>query len=128
MTHPVLQCEEIRREAMNTSNTDAFRQFCDPAMIYRHSTGAVDDLNEYIHKIESKQVKYTNVVFEDMTVILPQNNEQKTALVMGHMYAEAIKPTETIHIRSHFQTTWLQVGDQWKLLAVHSALMPPAAK
>jgi len=63
-----------------------------------------------------------------MTVILPQNTAQKIALVMGHMFADAIKPNETIHIRSHFQTTWMQEGEHWKLLAVHSALMPPAAK
>jgi len=121
MTHPILQCEEQRREAMNQTDLNAFRHFCDPAMTYRHSTGAVDDLTQYIHKLESNQVKYSNVEFKDMTVILPQSGDQKVALVMGHMFADVTKPTEKIKISSHFQTTWTLVGNEWKLLAVHSA-------
>ena len=75
MTHPVLNCEEQRRMAMNNTDLDAFRQFCDPAMIYRHSTGAIDDLTQYIGKLESKQVKYSNVVFKDMSVIVPESGD-----------------------------------------------------
>ena len=56
-----------------------------------------------------------------MTVILPQSGDQKVALVMGHMFADVTKPTENIKISSHFQTTWTLLGNEWKLLAVHSA-------
>ena len=121
MTHPVLNCEEQRRMAMNNTDLNAFRQFCDPSMIYRHSTGAVDDLTQYISKLETNQVKYSNVVFKDMSVILPESGDNKVALVMGHMFADVTKPTENIKISSHFQTTWVLDGQQWKLLAVHSA-------
>ena len=123
MTHPVLQYEEKRRAAMDTTDLDALRQICDPAMIYRHSTGAVDDLTQYIGKLETKQVKYSNVVFKDMTVILPQLGQANVVLVMGHMFADVTKPTENIKISSHFQTTWTQIGNEWKLLSVHSASM-----
>ena len=121
MTHPVLNCEEQRRMAMNNTDLNAFRQFCDPSMIYRHSTGAVDDLTQYISKLETNHVKYSNVVFKDMSVILPESGDKKVALVMGHMFADVTKPTENIKISSHFQTTWVLDGQQWKLLAVHSA-------
>jgi Domain of unknown function (DUF4440) len=121
MTHPVLNCEEQRRMAMNNTDLNAFRQFCDAQMTYRHSTGAVDDLAQYISKLETHQVKYSNVIFKDMSVIVPASGDKKVALVMGHMFADVTKPTENIKISSHFQTTWVLDGEQWKLLAVHSA-------
>ena len=42
MTHPVLQFEELRKNAMNTGDVESFRELFDPAMIYRHSSGVVD--------------------------------------------------------------------------------------
>ena len=121
MTHPVLQCEENRRNAMNTTDLDAFWQFCDPAMIYRHSSGVVDTLEQYINKLETNQVRYSNVVFKDLQVIEPKGEDKTIALVMGHMFADVTKPTENIKLSSHFQTTWTLQGTTWKLLAVHSA-------
>jgi hypothetical protein len=123
MTHPVLKFEEMRREAMNNTDLVILKQLCDPKMIYRHSTGAIDNLTEYLQKLETKQVKYSNVEFKDMTVISPALGDHKIALVMGHMFADVTKPTENIKISSHFQTTWTQIGNEWKLLSVHSASM-----
>jgi hypothetical protein len=121
MTHPVLQFEEMRREAMNHTDLATLKKLCDPKMIYRHSTGAIDDLTQYLEKLETNQVKYSNVVFQDMTVISPALGDHKIAVVMGHMFADVTKPTENIKIRSHFQTVWTQIGNEWKLLTVHSA-------
>ena len=123
MTHPVMQFEEMRREAMNNTDLVILKQLCDPKMIYRHSTGAIDNLTEYLQKLETKQVKYSNVEFKDMTVISPALGDHKIVLVMGHMFADVTKPTENIKISSHFQTTWTQIGNEWKLLSVHSASM-----
>jgi hypothetical protein len=110
MTHPVLKFEEMRREAMNNTDLVTLKQLCDPKLIY-------------LQKLETKQVKYSNVEFKDMTVISPALGDHKIALVMGHMFADVTKPTENIKISSHFQTTWTQIGNEWKLLSVHSASM-----
>ena len=50
MTHPVLQFEELRKNAMNTGDVESFRELFDPAMIYRHSSGVVDNVTSYLEK------------------------------------------------------------------------------
>ena len=58
MTHPVLQFEELRKNAMNTGDVESFRELFDPAMIYRHSSGVVDNVTSYLEKLISKKVAY----------------------------------------------------------------------
>lgn len=121
MTHPVLQCEERRRVAMNTADTSAFQEFCDPAMTYRHSSGVIDDLTQYIYKLESQQVKYSNVEFKELMVVVPAGGDKTLAIVMGSMFADVTRPTESVQIASHFQSTWTLADSTWKLIAVHGA-------
>ena len=121
MTHPVLQFEELRKNAMNTGDVESFRELFDPAMIYRHSTGVVDNVHSYLEKLISKKVAYSNVTFSDVTVITPEGSHQSIALVMGLMRADVMRATGPDKIQSHYQATWHQVGSAWKLLAIHGA-------
>jgi hypothetical protein len=121
MTHPVLQLEEKRRLAMEAADLEVLKELCDPAMIYRHGTGGVDDLDAYLGKLETKDAIYSNVRFENLSVITPNQNHHLLAVVMGNMFADIMRTNGPGKVKSHFQTTWHFVDGHWKLLAVHSA-------
>ena len=61
MTHSVLQCEELRKNAMNTGDVESFRELFDPAMIYRHSSGVVDNVTSYLEKLYQNYAKITKI-------------------------------------------------------------------
>jgi hypothetical protein len=125
MSHPVLAFEEKRRVAMEAADQQAFSALCDPSMIYRHGSGVEDTLETYLEKFEKKLVKYSNVVFSNPRVIISTNGNQQVALIMGNMQADVLRIDQPDKISSHYQSTWIAEGDNWKLLAVHGA---PAAK
>ena len=56
-----------------------------------------------------------------MTVITPAEGNDTFAVIMGIMDAEVLRPTGPEKFKSHFQTTWHRVGNDWKLLAVHGS-------
>lgn len=121
MNHSILEIEEQRRLAMESGDSNRFRNLCDPSMMYRHGSGVLDTLDSFLEKFDKNLVKYSNVQFLNQRVI-SSDSQSNIVLVMGNMQADVLRNnSDHDKISNHFQATWIKNQDSWKLLSIHSS-------
>jgi ketosteroid isomerase-like protein len=119
----ILSLEDLRYEAVLSSDFDAFAELCHEELVYAHSNGERDDLRGYVDKCRQGVYVYHRIDHPvDQVKILGD-----IALVLGEMQAElTIRGTRT-ELDNSALAVWIRVGTSWKLLAYQPTPKPVKA-
>lgn len=119
--HPVLQAEAKRLAAMRANDTQALAPLLHESIVYLHSSGGTDTKASVLAKLQSGQLRYVSVDFEDLAVA----DMGCAAIVTGRMIATVHREGNDLDIRSQFMTVWQArdplsddaAGEPWRLRA-----------
>lgn len=117
----VRAADDRRKAATRDADVEQLAALLDDAVIYGHSTGAVDTKASYLEGLSSGRVRYR--VLEttvDRSVEFPD-----TVVLHGTMNATIELEGQTRQIEVIYMSVWRLTADGWKMVAFQSA-RPPA--
>ena len=107
--------ESARTAAMTANDLDTLDMLLDPALMYSHSTGAVDDKPKFIGHLRSGTLKYNSVVpaIENALSIgddiLVGTGRLETSVNVAGTLKELV---------SRYMVIWRRTDDRWRLVAL----------
>lgn len=115
----VAMAVEHMKQAMISGNREALEQVPAKMLSYGHSSGAIDDRQQFVEKIASGQSDFVSIDLKDQTVSV----SGKTAIVRHTLHAttnDNNKPGE-VHLR--VMLVFQKQGKDWKLLGRQAVRM-----
>ncbi|GAA4671761.1 nuclear transport factor 2 family protein [Gordonia humi] len=112
--------EDARFQAMIDGDVDAFARLCHPDLVYTHSSGVTDTLDEYLAKVREGFYVYHRVdhPIHDIRIV------DDVALVIGEMNADITANGVDKSMRNASLAVWKQVDGEWLLLAFQGTPVP----
>lgn len=120
-----LCAEEERRQALLTGDWLTLDSLLSDDLVYVHSTTARDNKVSLMAKLESGELQYLRVNFED----LDAHGAGNCVVITGRLSAEISKQGQSKQIRSLFMTVWSLVDtgsaiQKWQLTAHQGTPLP----
>lgn len=111
-----IQALEIARTgAMIANDLNTLDMLLDPALMYSHSTGAVDDKPQFIGHLRSGTLKYNTVV----PAIDNALSISDDLLVGTGRLETSVNVAGTLkELVSRYMVIWRRTDDQWRLVAL----------
>ena len=109
--------EERRYAAMLAGDVATLERLLDDELTYTHSSGAVDTKASYLAGIRDKVWEYKSISRENERVVVRGN----AALVFCRLRIDLLVRGAPRKVDSKSLAVWVQDGEQWRLLAVHSS-------
>lgn len=112
--------EDARYAAMLAGDTIALRKLCSARLHYSHSFGDRDTLDNWLEKIEAREIVYHQISWPAEWV----EHLPGVALVGGRMTARASVGGVQRRIDNAFLAVWADEGDAWRLVAYQPTPLP----
>jgi len=105
--------EAQRFQAVIDRDFDVFASLAHSELVYVHSSGTVDNLDQYLGKCRAGYYIYKSIdhPIDEIRII------GETALVIGEMNAQMIIDGESRSLRNKSLAVWAKVEGHWKLTA-----------
>jgi hypothetical protein len=116
----IIALEEQRYRAMLGADLATLERLLDDGLTYTHSSGVIDTKASYLAAVRDKVWEYKNIARENERVIL----RGSCALVFCRLRIDVSVRGTPRKVDSNALAVWVQDGQQWRVLAVHSS---PAA-
>ena len=113
----VRELEEQRYGAMLRADLATLDRLLDDGLTYTHSSGAVDTKASYLAGVRDKTWEYKTISRENERVVVRAG----FALVFCRLRIELSVRGTPKKVDSHALAVWIQDGQQYRLLAVHSS-------
>ncbi len=113
----ILALEEQRYAAMLAADVVALERLLDDALIYTHSSGAVDTKASYVAGVRDKVWAYKSIARENQRVVV----RGSCALVYCRLRMELEVRGTPRKVDGNALAVWIVEGPQPRLLAVHSS-------
>ena len=113
----VRELEEQRYGAMLRADLAILDRLLDDGLTYTHSSGAVDTKASYLAGVRDKTWEYKTISRENERVVVRAG----CALVFCRLRIELSVRGTPKKVDSHALAVWIQDGQQYRLLAVHSS-------
>lgn len=113
-THEHLhRLEQRRYEHLRNGDAWAYSRLCHPHLIFLHSTGAIEQLQEFLAPIRNGEVHYQRVdhPIHSVTVV------GSTAVVVRDVNADLSVQGDAITLRNRIVATWVYGELGWLLLS-----------
>lgn len=112
----IRQLEDQRISALAQSDFDILDELFEPRGIYCHSSGRVDNLEDYVRHLRAGVSRYTSPKYSIDSVRV----NEKAAHVWGRFTTQVLRNGETIQLDVLAGVTWMQMGSTWKIVAVQT--------
>jgi hypothetical protein len=113
----VRELEEQRYGAMLRADLATLDRLLDDGLTYTHSSGAVDTKASYLAGVRDKTWEYKTISRENERVVVRAG----CALVFCRLRIELSVRGTPKKVDSNALAVWIQDGQQYRLLAVHSS-------
>lgn len=120
-THQHLHTLEQQRYAhLLNRDAGAYSRLCHPNLIFLHSTGTIEQLQEFLTPIRNGDVRYNRVdhPIHSVTVV------GATAVVVGDLNADLGVQGGEITLRNRIVATWIYGENSWQLLSHVGTAVP----
>lgn len=117
----VLAAEDARFAAMLSADAAAMRHWFAPDLHYTHSTGQVENRDQFIDSIASGRLRYLSVTTSDRKVSMLGAN---AALVRGRARMRAARGEATIELQIRYLAVYRWLDGNWVLQAWQSTTLP----
>nr|WP_174505298.1 nuclear transport factor 2 family protein [Acinetobacter sp. Marseille-Q1620] len=107
------QFEQSRFQALLDQDYELFKHLCDPDLTYVHSSGKVDNLNQYFEKLKNNYYEYLKIDYKINKVQI----FDELVLVYAHFNAELLIQKQPATLNNLILAVLKRNGDELKLLA-----------
>ena len=107
--------ERVRVEALVSSDVPRLEKLLGDDLTYTHSTGVKESKAEFLHRIQSGELKYDSMQHEnDVSVRLYGD----TGILTGTSRVKVRAQGQTVNLHIRFTEVWVrQGGGSWRLVA-----------
>lgn len=116
VNHPILICEENRRQAMLAGDASCLLNMFDDVFLYRHGSGDVDTAISYIEKISTGFVRYLKIDFSNIKILQPKNSS--IYCVEGDMHSQILVNGALKDVANHYWANWYVSDETYKLFSI----------
>lgn len=118
--HHLRTLELQRYKHLLEADATAYSQLCHPKLVFLHSTGTIENLQEFLAPIRNGEVQYRRVdhPIHSVTVV------DTTAVIVGDVNAELSLQDEQITLRNRIVATWVYEETGWLLLSHVGTALP----
>ncbi|WP_445115347.1 nuclear transport factor 2 family protein [Acinetobacter sp. WZC-1] len=112
--------ENLRCTALSEKDYDRFKSLCHPDLIYIHTSGKIEHLEEYYQKLCSGFYRYEAIEFQI------QNNIDlgSSLLVVGEFRSQLTVDGKQRILHNRTTSTWLKTDASFQLICYQSTPMP----
>jgi hypothetical protein len=111
------------RQAMLDENVEALRALTSTQLNYGHSSGAIENQEQFLAVFESKNSDYQKWDIYDLEISLTQKN---LAIVRHKVNASIVSNGNTNNLQIGLLMVWTKEKGTWKLLARQAFRLPQA--
>jgi hypothetical protein len=115
----VVRAVDHMKQAMISGNREALEQVPAKMLSYGHSSGAIDDRQQFIEKIASGQSDFVSIDLKDQWVSV----SGKTAIVRHELHATTNDNNKAGEVHLRVMLVFQKEGKNWKLLARQAVRM-----
>jgi ketosteroid isomerase-like protein len=116
----ITQLERQRFAAVMAGDFDGFASVCHPDLMYTHSTGVTDTLEEYLAKCREGFYVYHQVDHPVTKIVVVDD----TGLVLGEMNADLTAGGVRKQLRNSSLAVWVRDGEIWQLIGYQPTPKP----
>jgi ketosteroid isomerase-like protein len=109
---------EQLRKAMVDGDSVMLDKLASADLIYRHSSGHIDDKTEFVHKLASGQSDFVSIVLSEQKVSV---TNKKTAIVYHTLEAKTNDGGKPGDVHLYVMLVWQKQQGSWKLVARQAA-------
>lgn len=120
-TATIRSLEDARYAAMLAGDVLALDAMLDEDLTYSHSNGTVQSKQEYLDAFRLKLRKYHRIERTAQNIIVRGD----LALVYCNLDIQAVVKNAPHQARTFALAVWVQSGERWRLLALHSTARSP---
>jgi hypothetical protein len=111
------------RLAMLEENVEALRQLTSTQLDYGHSSGVIENQEEFLAVFASKKSDYQSWDISDLEISIPQKD---LAIVRHNVKASIVSNGSTNTLNIGLMMIWTKEKGMWKLLARQAFRLPQA--
>ena len=116
----LLALETQRYQAIVQSDIEFLDTLLDDRLIFTHASGKVDNKDSFFGSLTSGNLDYRTIDIEDAEVRMYES----CGVVTGKSHLEINVRGEDRRLSLRFTTVWVQQGNDWKVVAYQSTLIP----
>lgn len=120
VTTTIRELEDARYRAVVDKDWDTFASLCHPELLYSHSSGVTDTLQEYLDKVREGFYVYHDIDHPIDVIRIVED----IALVIGEMNAHITAGGADKTLRNKCLAVWKNTDGKWLLLAYQPTPVP----
>ncbi|WP_458370309.1 nuclear transport factor 2 family protein [Pseudomonas fluorescens] len=113
ITELISSLEELRYQAMQSSDLKSIQHLLHPELSYVHSSGKVDNRDSFLKNLRDGLSVYHRI----QHVVHKVYQSGDTAIVFGEMVADITSHGVAKTIQNRTLNVWLKTGTNWQLFA-----------
>ena len=112
MEHQIKYLENLRFNSLIRKEYEEFSSLCDHNLRYVHTSGTVDDLSNFLNKLNSGYYDYQQIDYEIVDIL----EMQDCVIVTANFHAQLLVNNEPRSLQNRAVSIWRKHDDQLKLM------------